>query len=85
MKKTHYYIIATIILAGLNVWAWNLNLKIDYQLAWIAFLLVFIDLAIGWFVYTKSEANLYLFFTSALIIELLLIINSLWIQRVAGV
>lgn len=85
MKKIHYYIIATLVLIGLNIWAWSLNLKLDYQLAWIAFLLVFVDLAIGWLVYAKSEAILYLFFTSAFVIEVLLIINYFWIQRVAGV
>jgi len=81
MKKIYYFILATIVLVGLNIWVWGFTLQLDYQLGWIAFLLVFLNIAIAWLLYNKSEALMYFFFVCSLIIEILLIVNYFWIQQ----
>lgn len=80
MKKIYYYIIASVVLAGINIWVWQITTRIDYQLAWIAFLLVWIDIALSWIVYKKAVTITYFFLSCALIIEILLIVNYYWIQ-----
>lgn len=81
MKKILYLLIANVVLVGGNVFSWYISLKLDYQLAWIAFILVFINLVLSWLVYPKQKTIMYFFLSSSLIIELLLIINFYWIQR----
>ena len=81
MKTIYYYLIATVVLAGLNIWVWTFTNAIDYQLAWIAFLLIWVNLALAWFIHTKSQALMYFFFSTSLVIEVLLIVNYFWIQQ----
>lgn len=81
MKTIYYYLIASVVLGGVNIWSWTITNRIDYQLGWIAFLLVWINLVLAWILYSKSQAIMYFFLTSSLVIEVLLIINYFWIQQ----
>jgi len=81
VKKNLFIIIATIIIAGLNVWLFIISQTIDIQLAYVAFVVVWIDLAVSWFINKKQPALSYMFFATALIVEALLAVNYFWIQK----
>jgi len=85
MKTIYYYFISTAIIIGLNIFSFLITRGIDYQLAWIAFLLVWVDLALAWLINSKAQAIMYFFYTTAFIIEVLLIINYYWVQGLGKV
>ncbi|MFH1767386.1 MAG: hypothetical protein ABH826_04875 [Patescibacteria group bacterium] len=80
MKKILTFLIINAILVAGNIYAWLLTLKVDYQLAWVAFVIVLVNIILSLLVLSRQKTIMYFFATSSLIIELLLIINYFWIQ-----
>ena len=76
-----YFVIASVVIAGLNILGWNLTLEKDIQLAWVGLVLVFLNLALSWLVRRRNPHIAYIFLSSAFMIELLLFANYFWIQR----
>jgi len=80
MKKILTFLIINAVLVAGNIYAWLLTLKVDYQLAWVAFVIVLVNIILSLLVLSRQKTIMYFFATSSLIIELLLIINYFWIQ-----
>lgn len=81
MKKLLYLVIVNLVLIAGNIFSWYVSLKLDYQLAWIAFVVIFLNIILSWVVRPRQKTIMYFFLSSSFIIELLLIINYYWIQR----
>lgn len=81
MKNNLFIIIATAVIAGLNVWLFIISQSLDIQLAYVAFVIVWIDLVVAWLINKKQPSLSYMFFATAIIVEALLAINYFWIQK----
>jgi hypothetical protein len=81
MKKNLYIIIATAVIAGLNVWLFIISQSLDIQLSYVAFVIVWIDLVVSWLINKRQPSLSYMFFSTALIVEALLAVNYFWIQK----
>ncbi|MCX6809347.1 MAG: hypothetical protein NTZ65_01160 [Candidatus Berkelbacteria bacterium] len=80
-KKLIILIVVSLVLAGLNVWSWNLTQKNDLQLAWVAFGLVWLNIVFGWVTNHRQPTLSYIFFSTGLIINALVLINYFWILQ----
>ena len=83
MKKNNtIFIVSSIILAGLNLYGWQITLKLDTQLAWVALVLVFVNLILSWLMWRRNRYIAVLFITASFLIEVLILVNYFWIQIV---
>ncbi len=82
MNKNLFFVILTAVCAGLNLYGWQITLKMDVQLAWIALILVFLNLLLAWLTWRKNKYIAVLFVGSSFIIELLIFINFFWVQKI---
>jgi len=69
----------TVAVAALNVWVWILLRKIEQEIAWVGFAIVWFNLIIGWLTLQRQAALTYLFFSVALILEIVLLIDKFWV------
>jgi len=81
MKKIIVLIVASLVIAAINFWTWQLTEKIDLQLAWVAFSLVWVNLILSWITERRQRAISYLLLSSSLIIEAILLVNYFWMQK----
>lgn len=82
MQKKNFILITTsALLAVLNLFSWQLTLKIDIQLAWVALILVFVNLTLAWLVQRRNVYVALIFIGSSFLIEFLLLINYFWIYK----
>lgn len=81
MKNKTILVLAavTLVVAGINILVWWVSRDTDPQLAWIGFILVWFNLLLGWLTFARQRAITYLFFSIALLIEIILIVNKYWI------
>jgi len=79
-NKTIFALTAvTLVVAGINILVWWVSRDTDPQLAWIGFILVWFNLLLGWLTFARQRAITYLFFSIALLIEIILVVNKYWI------
>lgn len=81
MKKNLLQIIMTIVIAGLNVWLFIISQSVDAQLAYVAFVIVWIDLVVAWLIKKRQPSLSYMFMSTAIIINVLIAVNCFWIQK----
>ena len=79
LNKTTLMGIATILLAAGNILIYFLT-KYDSQIVWIGFILVWLNLVLGWFTYRRLPSVSYLFLITSLLIELLIVIDIYWVS-----
>jgi hypothetical protein len=82
IKKNLVFILVSVVCAGLNLYGWQITLKLDTQLAWVALVLVFLNLLLSWLVWRRNKYISILFMGSSFIIEALIFINFFWMQKV---
>jgi len=80
IKRNLIFIIVSIITAGLNLYGWQITLKLDTQLAWIALILVFVDLVLAWLMWRRNKYIALLFIGTGLLLELLIFVNYYYLQ-----
>lgn len=82
IKRNLIFIITSIVIAGLNIYGWQITLKLDTRLAWIALALIFLNLILAWLTWRRNRYISYLFVTSSLIVELIIFNNYFWLQKI---
>lgn len=70
----------TAILVGGNIVLWLVGKKSGEQLYWVAFMLVWFNLALSWLTRNNHKPIYYLFLATSFIIEILILINIYWIS-----
>jgi hypothetical protein len=81
VKKIIVLIIASLVIAAVNIWMWQLTEVNDLQLAWVAFGLVWLNLILSWITERRQPSIAYFCLSTSLIIEIILAINYFWIQK----
>lgn len=80
IKKSLVFIVVSVACAGLNLYGWQITLKLDVQLAWIALILVFVNLILAWLMWRRNKYIALLFIGTGLLIELLIFVNYYYLQ-----
>ena len=80
MNKVMSIVVATVVLAGANLGVWYLANSTDPQIAWVCFVLVWLNLILGWLTLRRQPLLTALFFSAGAILELILIVNKFWIS-----
>lgn len=78
LKENLVLIIATVVIAAINVWLYTKNDGL--QVGFIAFVLVWFDLVLSWITFRRQQAIGYIYLSAGLIIEILLAVNIFWIS-----
>jgi hypothetical protein len=81
VKKIIVLIIASLVIAAVNMWVWQLTEMNDLQLAWVAFGLVWLNLILSWITERRQPTIAYFCLSTSLIIEAILIVNYFWMQK----
>jgi hypothetical protein len=82
IKKNLIFILVSVACAGLNLYGWQITLKLDTQLAWIALILIFLNLLLAWLTWRRNRYITVLFVASSFIIEILIFVNFFWMQKI---
>jgi len=77
-KKIVMTIVATVLIAFVNILLLVLGSR-DSQFVWVAFMLVWANLLLGWLTQVRQPNITYMFFSVAIVIEAIIIINTYWI------
>jgi hypothetical protein len=72
--------IASIFLALANFAIYFFNRDSSDQIIWICFVLVWLDLVLSWLTYRRLENIAYLFLATALLLELLTVVDIYWVS-----
>jgi len=82
-KKTKKLIIdigVSAVLAAVNILLWYIGQKSGEQIYWIAFVLVWFNIALAWLTRVRQKPISYIFLSTSLIVEILVLINIYWIS-----
>jgi len=79
MKNIYFMTGATVILAAANFVIYFLTRGSNDQVVWIGFTLVWLNLILSWLTYRRLPEISYLFLSTSLLIELLLVIDIYWV------
>jgi len=82
MKKNILFIVVSVVCAGLNLYGWQITLKLDTQLAWVALILVFLNIILSWLMWRRNRHLAYIFIAASLLVELLIFINYFYLQKI---
>lgn len=80
IKNNLAFIIASVVCAALNLYGWQITIKLDTQLAWIALALVFVNLALSWMMWRRNRYIALLFIGASFLVEALIFINYFYLQ-----
>lgn len=80
LKKYLVLIVATFIIAIANFVIWYFSKDAESQIFWIGFILVWFNLLLCWLTNFRQPYLTYLFLSTSVIIEILLLVNNFWIS-----
>ena len=81
MRKYSDLIISTVVLAVANVLIWLRAQQTDLQLAWVAFILVWVDLVFSWLIMRSQRKISYIFIATAAVVEVLVTVYIFWVLQ----
>jgi hypothetical protein len=80
LKKYLVIIVLSLAIIAGNVICWYLARDLDTQMGWIAFILVWLNLALSWLTYRRTAVISYFFISVSIILEIFVLLNIFWVS-----